>query len=115
MIPDFRMHNGSDPDDSHRPEVYGESLTVVRTVRSAQAGGGGGYKFLDHRGRNVPAKKPREELDKILTAFRIQVDNPVAILNQDNAKTFLADSNPGKLYDFFMRATLLVSKLPWCS
>ncbi len=29
------------------------------------------------------------------------------MLNQDNAKTFLADSNPGKLYDFFMRATLL--------
>jgi chromosome segregation ATPase len=46
-------------------------------------------------------------LDRITEAFSIQVDNPIAILNQDAAKTFLFKCDPSKLYEFFMRATQL--------
>ena len=35
----------------------------------------------------------------------LQVDNPIAVLNQDTAKTFLFKCDPDKLYTFFMRAT----------
>jgi DNA repair ATPase RecN len=49
----------------------------------------------------------REELDRILDSFAIQLDNPIAILNQDAAKTFLFKCDPSKLYEFFMRATQL--------
>ena len=49
----------------------------------------------------------KEELEKIQMAFNIQVDNPIAILNQDTAKTFLFKCDPDKLYTFFMRATQL--------
>merc|ERR1719186_931751 len=40
-------------------------------------------------------------------SFNIQVDNPIAVLNQDTAKTFLFKCDPDKLYTFFMRATQL--------
>jgi len=47
------------------------------------------------------------ELERILMAFNIQVDNPIAVLNQDTAKTFLFKCDPSHLYTFFMRATQL--------
>ena len=37
----------------------------------------------------------------------MQVDNPVAVLNQDAAKSFLYKCDADKLYQFFMRATQL--------
>ena len=35
------------------------------------------------------------------------MDNPIAILHQDSAKTFLYKCDPAKLYEFFMKATQL--------
>ena len=40
-------------------------------------------------------------------SFNIQVDNPIAVLNQDIAKTFLFKCEPDKLYTFFTQATQL--------
>jgi hypothetical protein len=37
----------------------------------------------------------------------IQVGNPIAILTQDTAKSFLFKCDPHKLYTFFMKATQL--------
>lgn len=39
--------------------------------------------------------------------FNIQVDNPIAILNQDTARTFLVSNNPKDKYLLLMRATQL--------
>ncbi len=62
-----------------RPDVYGASLTICRSVT---ASGGGGYKIKDEAGRVVVAERAREEVDRILAAFGIQTSNPIAILNQ---------------------------------
>ena len=43
------------------------------------ASGSGGYKIKDHRGRIVCDKKVRDELDRILETFAIQVDNPISV------------------------------------
>ena len=40
----------------------------------------------------------REELSHILDQFNIQVDNPVAILNQDTSRNFLHSIHPGDKY-----------------
>lgn len=56
-------------------------------------------------GKVVSSKK--EELDRILSAFNIQVDNPVSILNQDAARTFLNSTDPHDKYKLFMKATQL--------
>jgi chromosome segregation ATPase len=91
-------------EDAYRPDIYGNIITIVRTISTS---GASTYKIKDHRGRIMCDKKVREELDRITEAFSIQVDNPIAILNQDAAKTFLFKCDPSKLYEFFMRATQL--------
>merc|ERR1719394_1009192 len=100
-VVEIRLDNTGDR--SYRSDLYGESITVVRTVTNSSST----YKILDHKGKPVVQKKHREELERILFAFNIQVDNPIAVLNQDTAKTFLFKCDPDKLYTFFMRATQL--------
>ena len=63
-------------DEAYRPELYGDAIIVCRTV---SRGGGGGYKLKNDHGRIVVDKKVREELNRILEAFAIQVDNPIAV------------------------------------
>ena len=63
-------------EDAYRPDVYGNSITVVRGVTQS---GTSSYKIKDNRGRIVCDKKVREELDRILDSFAIQVDNPIAV------------------------------------
>ena len=63
-------------EDAYRPEFYGNSITIVRNVT---ASGSMSYKIKDNRGRIVCDKKVREELDRILESFAIQVDNPIAV------------------------------------
>lgn len=90
-----------------RPELYGESIVICRTVTAA---GGGGYKLKSGDatgGKVIVDKRAKEELERILTSFRIQVDNPVAILNQDDSRTLLFKCDAHKLYELFMRATQL--------
>ena len=70
---------------AYKPELYGEVIVVSRTVTQSSST----YKLKDYQGQVVVDKKVREELERILLAFNIQVDNPIAVLNQDTAKTFL--------------------------
>lgn len=70
---------------------YGDEITIQRTI---SARGGGGYKIKSSGGRDEdcifgwrPLKKA--ELDSILIGMNIQIDNPVAILNQEVARSFL--------------------------
>jgi len=90
-------------DNCHKPEVFGESITVQRTVTQTSSS----YKLKDSRGVVVQIKKVKEELDFILNRFNIQVENPMVVLNQDASKTFLAKSDPEKMYAFFHKSTRL--------
>ena len=67
------LHTG---EDSYRPEVYGKSISIIRTITKT---GASGYKIKDSNGKIVCDKKVREELDRILENFGIQVDNPIAV------------------------------------
>merc|ERR1711962_103055 len=67
--------------------------------------------FLLMNDKNVKVVKnveARAEGKRILEAFRINTDNPIAILQQEEAKELLRVESPRNLYDFFQKATLLM-------
>ncbi|KAI4490402.1 hypothetical protein M0802_010673 [Mischocyttarus mexicanus] len=85
---------------SYKHEIYGDLITVVRYI-----GKRSGYKIKNWRGEIVSTK--RAELENILYAMNIQIDNPISILNQDVSKTFLVSSKSEEKYELFMKATRL--------
>ncbi|KZC07283.1 PREDICTED: structural maintenance of chromosomes protein 6 [Dufourea novaeangliae] len=85
---------------AYKPDTYGDSIIVLRTIGSSSS-----YKIKNWRGDVISTK--RKELDNILRAMNIQIDNPISILNQDISRTFLVSSKPEEKYELFMKATLL--------
>ncbi|XP_077988309.1 structural maintenance of chromosomes protein 6-like isoform X2 [Glandiceps talaboti] len=88
--------------DAYKPDLYGKSIVVERKMSSD---GASQYKLKSASGKLISNK--REELSHILDQYNIQVDNPVAILNQDTSRNFLHSRNPHDKYKFFLKATQL--------
>ncbi|KAJ9586758.1 hypothetical protein L9F63_019657, partial [Diploptera punctata] len=85
---------------SYKPDKYGDSIIISRNLTSANSSS---YKIKSEKGTVVCTGK--EELENIISALNIQVDNPVSVLNQDSARTFLNSSDPREKYALFMKAT----------
>ncbi|KAK1135509.1 hypothetical protein K0M31_000098 [Melipona bicolor] len=85
---------------AYKPDVYGDSITVFRSIGTTSS-----YKLKNWKGEVISTK--RNELNNILRAMNIQIDNPISILNQDISRTFLVSSKPEEKYELFMKATLL--------
>ncbi|KAG0166206.1 Structural maintenance of chromosomes protein 6 [Apophysomyces sp. BC1015] len=88
--------------DAFRHDVYGDFIQVERKIMKE---GIGGYKVKNASGKTVSTK--REELTAICDHMSIQVDNPLTVLSQDNARQFLNSSTPQDKYKLFMRGTQL--------
>eukprot|EP00934_Nitzschia_sp_Nitz4_P001332 Nitzschia sp. Nitz4//scaffold133_size116822//74277//77815//NITZ4_003812-RA/size116822-snap-gene-0.17-mRNA-1//-1//CDS//3329535411//1332//frame0 len=89
-------------EDSYRHDLYGDFITVERTI--AAKSGFNGYKLYD---ANMQEKsRSKKDLDDFLDKVNVQVENPVAILDQEEAKKFLTGKAEDK-YNFFMKATEL--------
>ncbi|XP_052863155.1 structural maintenance of chromosomes protein 6 [Anopheles cruzii] len=96
-----------------QPERYGKQIICERTI---SATGSGSYKLKNEHG--IVVSTSRNELEKILMAFNIQVDNPICVLNQDSARSLLKDADETKHYQLFLRATRvesIINKLDSCS
>ncbi|KAJ3240621.1 Structural maintenance of chromosomes protein 6 [Chytriomyces hyalinus] len=77
--------------DAFRPEVYGDTIIIKRKI--VQAGiGSGSYIVQDSCGKVVATK--RDEIDAICDHFNINVTNPLSVLTQDRARSFLTNSSP---------------------
>ena len=87
-------------EDGFQRHIYGDAITVERVI-SARAGAGG-YKLLDCEGKSKSTSK--KDLDAMLDQLNIQVENPVAVLDQEDAKKFLT-GKPEDKYAFFSKAT----------
>ena len=88
--------------DAYKPEEYGKTIIVERRLTTD---GAGSYKIKSSEGRVISTRKG--ELVEILDRFNIQIDNPVSILTQDTARSFLNTSNERDKYAFFLKATQL--------
>lgn len=85
--------------------IYGKEITVIRTIN-----GNSGVSIYKLRGENGKIiSTGRQELAKLTLCLNIQVENPVLILNQDAARSFLKECDPKKLYQFFLKATQIES------
>lgn len=94
-------------------DVYGNEITVVRTINANS--GASTYKLKSDKGKIICSS--RQDLNKLTLCLNIQVENPVLILNQDAARSFLKECDPKKLYTFFLKATqieTIVDKLHSC-
>ena len=88
--------------DAFEHDIYGDFITVERTI--ALRGGYNGYKLFN--ADNIEQSRSKKDLNEMLDKLNIQVDNPVAILDQEEAKKFLTGKSEQK-YKFFMKATEL--------
>ncbi|KAK9460059.1 P-loop containing nucleoside triphosphate hydrolase protein [Lipomyces oligophaga] len=89
--------------NGYRQDVYGNSISIERqfgvgTVNSS-------YVFRSEFGVKISEKK--DELHDILDFFGIVVDNPMAILSQDTARSFLSSSTDKEKYEMFMTGVRL--------
>lgn len=67
--------------------------------------GSGSWRILGHDGKTKATQ--RSEPNRILDHCVRDVDNSIAVLNQDTARQFLCAANPKEKYELFMRSTLL--------
>ena len=86
--------------------VHNSCLTIQRTINES---GTSAYLVKDEEMKDVvrKSKDANEECLRILQKFQIQVDSPIVILQQDEAKEMLKVESADKLYKFFEKATLI--------
>ncbi|XP_055546157.1 structural maintenance of chromosomes protein 6 [Wyeomyia smithii] len=109
----IEIHLENDSFDAYERDVYGNKIIVVRTIN---ASGATNYKLKSENGTIISTS--RSELHKLILYLNIQVDNPVCVLNQDLARSFLKDSDEKKQYSLFLKATqidAITSKLNGCT
>ncbi|KAI8922645.1 hypothetical protein BC831DRAFT_498971 [Entophlyctis helioformis] len=88
--------------DAYKPKIYGSTIIVERKiVREGTAT----YKIKNAKGGTVSTR--HEDLISICDHMQIVVDNPMAILTQDTARTLLANSSAQEKYNFFLKGTQL--------
>ncbi|XP_050342425.1 structural maintenance of chromosomes protein 6 isoform X2 [Nymphalis io] len=88
---------------SYNHEIYGDHITVVRRITTS---GVSSYMVKAATGEVISTRYA--EISNIMLALEIQVDNPISVLNQDDARTF-SSIDPKKMFTLFRRATNLDS------
>lgn len=90
-------------DEAFEPGKYGSEIIIERVLR--RDGSNAPYTLRSENGKKISQKKA--DLDAILDYHNIAVNNPMAFLSQDAARSFLTASTDEQKYKFFMRGTLM--------
>ena len=109
--------------DAHRPELFGDTVVIERKL-SAAAGAPSQFSLKTKAGRVVSTTK--REVDAVLEALSVDAANPVVVMTQDVARSFLGGGGGGgagnaaapdrgvgtaaassKKFEVYMKATLL--------
>ncbi|KAF3061267.1 Structural maintenance of chromosomes protein 6 [Daldinia childiae] len=88
--------------DAYKPEHYGESIIVERYFSKS---GASGFKLKSTTNRIISTKKG--DVDDVVEYYCLQVDNPLNVLSQDNARQFLNAATPAAKYKYFVQGTQL--------
>ena len=87
---------------AYRADEYGRSIIVERHFSRA---GTSGFKLKNANGKIMSTRKG--DLDEIIEYFALQMDNPMNVLSQDNARQFLGNSSPAEKYKHFVKGVQL--------
>lgn len=88
--------------DAYQPDLYGETIIVERNFTKS---GSSGFKLKNSSGRIISTKKT--EVEELIEYFQMQIDNPMTVLSQDNARQFLNQSSSSDKYKFFVKGVQL--------
>jgi len=83
--------------DAYKPDIYGDSIIVERHFNKK---GTSGFRVKSATGQTITTKK--QEIEEIVEYYALQVDNPLNVLSQDNARQFLNASTKAQKYQFFV-------------
>eukprot|EP00038_Savillea_parva_P009153 m.181568 g.181568 ORF g.181568 m.181568 type:complete len:1198 (-) comp15310_c0_seq1:229-3822(-) len=87
--------------DAYKPEEYGKTIKITRTLKKS---GTNTWKTSNGQtGKTIKTKA--SEVQMIAEHFNFQVDNPIAVLNQDMTKKFMQSSTKREKYEFFEKGT----------
>ncbi|KAK3375984.1 P-loop containing nucleoside triphosphate hydrolase protein [Lasiosphaeria ovina] len=88
--------------DAYRHDIYGDSIIVERHFNKS---GNSGFKVKTALNQTYSTKK--QEVEEIVEYYALQVDNPLNVLSQDNARQFLNTSTKTQKYKFFIEGVQL--------
>ncbi|KKA29293.1 hypothetical protein TD95_002504 [Thielaviopsis punctulata] len=92
-------------DGAYQHEIYGDSIIVERHFNKT---GTSGFKLKSGSSGRIISSK-RQAIDEIVEYFCLQVDNPLNVLSQDNARQFLNSASPALKYKYFVQGVQLES------
>ncbi|GAM83237.1 hypothetical protein ANO11243_012230 [Dothideomycetidae sp. 11243] len=87
---------------AYQHDMYGDSIFVERTFNRS---GTSAFKLQSANCRTISTK--RVDLEDMLDYLGLQLDNPLNVLSQDDARQFLSNSTPRDKYKFFLKGTQL--------
>ncbi|KAI0990271.1 hypothetical protein GJ496_002519 [Pomphorhynchus laevis] len=79
-------------------DKFGSTITIIRKIANNQSQ----YRLLSDTGKLVSTKN--DTLCAIRRHFSIELDNPICMLNQEQAKSFMSSISPTNFYQFFAKA-----------
>lgn len=87
--------------EAYKPELYGKEIQIIRKIGVKQSS----YKVLSDHHKLMSTHK--ETIAEIIQALSISPENPLCVLHQEVAKTFLLNSDARKKYQFYMKVSQL--------
>jgi len=88
--------------DAYKADAYGDAIIIERHFSRH---GSTGFKIKSVTGRTIETKK--SEVEEIVEFYCLQVDNPLNVLSQDNARQFLNAASNSMKYKFFIQGVQL--------
>ncbi|ORY67075.1 P-loop containing nucleoside triphosphate hydrolase protein [Pseudomassariella vexata] len=88
--------------DAYKPNLYGDTIIVERYFSKS---GSSGFKLKSASERLISNKK--SDVDDVVEYYCLQVDNPLNVLSQDNARQFLNAASAATKYKYFLQGTQL--------
>ncbi|KAK5345336.1 Structural maintenance of chromosomes protein 6 [Exophiala xenobiotica] len=89
-------------ESAYMPDLYGSTIQVERHFSRT---GGSGFKLKSERGRIISTRK--SDLEDICDHMILQMENPMTVLSQDQARQFISSSSSAEKYKLFMKGVHL--------